>query len=132
MTEPRLWVRVSDKYRIGNDSVAIEATATEATATAAATAVTITENKPFEVEIRSSGEILQVPADRTLVEVLQQSGLPIPRNCPRSFCGGCAVTVLEGDVEHRDTSLPDQLRNEMGKMLSCVSRAKSARLVLDL
>tara|TARA_R110002095_G_scaffold206003_4_gene189719 strand:- start:2019 stop:3002 length:984 start_codon:yes stop_codon:yes gene_type:complete len=91
-----------------------------------------TANNPFEVEIRSSGEILQVAADQTLVEVLQYNGLPVQRNCPRGFCGGCAVTVLEGEVEHRDSSLPDHLRNELGRMLSCVSRAKSARLVLDL
>ena len=42
------------------------------------------------------------------------------------------MTVLEGDVDHRDSVLPDHVRNEMGKMLSCVSRARGQRLLLDL
>ncbi len=89
-------------------------------------------NLSFEVTLTTTGETLKVPANRSLLEVLQQHGVPISRNCPRSFCCSCAVTVLEGEVDHRDVALPDQQRNELGQMLSCVSRAKSKRLVLDL
>lgn len=89
-------------------------------------------NAPFEVQIRSTGEVLQVGADQALVDVLQAHGLPVRRNCPRAFCGGCAVPVTEGEVDHRDRVLPDHLRHEAGLMLSCVSRAKGERLVLDL
>jgi len=88
-------------------------------------------NQPFEVALRSSGEVLQIPADRALVDVLQDYGLPVRRNCPRGFCGGCAVTVLEGAVEHRDQVLPDHARDALGQMLSCVSRGQG-RLLLDL
>ncbi len=95
------------------------------------TAEISTTNAPFEVQLQSSGEVLTVGADQTLVEVLQQHGAPVSRNCPRGFCGGCAVTVLEGEVEHRDNVLPDELR-QAGRMLSCVSRAKGGRLLLEL
>ncbi len=100
-----------------------------AAATKAATAVA--PNRPFTVEIRSTGQVLQVPAERSLVDILQAAGLPVRRNCPRGFCGGCAVSVLEGQVEHRDRTLPDALR-QAGRMLSCVSRARDEHLVLDL
>ncbi|WP_210397506.1 PDR/VanB family oxidoreductase [Motiliproteus sediminis] len=88
-------------------------------------------NQPFDVQLASSGDVLTVPADQTLVEALQLHGVPISRNCPRGFCGGCAVTVLEGEVDHRDNVLPQELR-DAGRMLSCVSRAKSGRLLLEL
>jgi len=89
-------------------------------------------NHAFEVELRSSGAIIRVEAQQSLVEALQQHGVAISRGCPRAFCGSCAVTVLEGAVDHRDSVLPDQARHELGKMLSCVSRAQGQRLVLDL
>ncbi len=144
MMKPGLWVSVSDKYWTGKkgfidavlkiahpylpeSQIHHERFDAIATIKATITAGAITESKPIEVEIRSSAETLQVPAGHTRVEVLQPSGLPIARNSPRGFCGGYAVTVLAGGVEHRDMSLPDQRRNVMGKILSGASHAKSSR-----
>jgi vanillate monooxygenase ferredoxin subunit len=88
-------------------------------------------NVAFEVEIKSTGQILTVPADRQIIDVLNENGIPIPRNCPKGVCGACARQVVEGEIDHRDSVLPDEARNR-GFMLLCVSRSKGERLVLDL
>jgi ferredoxin len=47
-------------------------------------------------------------------------------------CGTCAVKVLAGEVEHRDSALNQNERERAELMCICVSRAKSARIELDL
>lgn len=88
-------------------------------------------NTAFEIEIKSTGQVLTVPKDRSAIDVLQENGVFVPRNCPKGVCGACARQVLEGEIDHRDSVLPDIARNQ-GYMLLCVSRAKSERLLLDL
>jgi vanillate O-demethylase ferredoxin subunit len=90
------------------------------------------QDTAFEIEIKSSGAVYQVPAERNIIEVLHENGIMIPRNCPKGFCGACSVTVESGEVDHRDQVLSDEMRYDMKRMLTCVSRAVSGRLVLDL
>lgn len=88
-------------------------------------------NTAFDVEIKSTGQVLHVPEDRQVIDILQENGIFVPRNCPKGVCGACARQVIEGDIDHRDSVLPQQAR-DMGYMLLCVSRSKGERLVLDL
>ena len=55
-----------------------------------------------------------------------------PYSCLEGECGSCEVAVLEGKVEHRDQVLSDAERAANTSMMLCVSRARSARLVIDL
>jgi len=88
--------------------------------------------RPFEVELRNSGLRLEVPADRTLLEVLRASNVDVQSDCEEGLCGSCEVGVLEGEVDHRDSVLGRAERQGHRRMMACCSRARSQRLVLDL
>jgi ferredoxin-NADP reductase len=90
------------------------------------------ENSSFEVELRQSNLVLQVPSDRSILEAIEDAGIPTISSCGQGTCGTCLTTVIEGTPDHRDSLLEDEDRQAGDKMLICVSRAKSARLVLDL
>lgn len=96
------------------------------------TAAPVSGDQAFEVELRQSGKTLTVPADKTILEVLESAGCDPMYDCKRGECGVCTATVLEGTPDHRDYFLSDT-EKASGKMIQiCISRAKSARLVLDL
>lgn len=89
-------------------------------------------DQPFEVELKSSGRVLQVPADRSVLDVLIDAGADTLYDCRSGFCGLCSTAVVSGEIDHRDTYL-SQAEQAGGKVMQvCVSRCKSGRLVLDL
>jgi ferredoxin-NADP reductase len=89
-------------------------------------------DQPFEVELKSSGRVLAVPADRSLLDVLDAAGADVMSDCRSGYCGLCSTRVCSGDIEHRDTYLSDAEKASGAVMQVCVSRARSGRLVLDL
>ncbi|WP_183095767.1 PDR/VanB family oxidoreductase [Nocardioides stalactiti] len=86
---------------------------------------------PFEVEFARSGVTAEVPAGTSVLDVATDHGLFVLRSCSEGVCGTCETVVIEGDAEHRDSVLTDEDR-KAGCFMPCVSRATSARLVLDL
>ncbi|PPK64897.1 ferredoxin-NADP reductase [Actinokineospora auranticolor] len=89
------------------------------------------ERSGFEVEVASTGQVLSVPADVSVLEVVEESGIPVVSSCGEGTCGTCETTVLDGVVDHRDSVL-SAAEQESGKtMMICVSRGRG-RLVLDL
>ena len=84
----------------------------------------------FEVEISSTGTVLAIPADRSIVEVLNEAGIIIGTSCVSGLCGTCKVKYLSGAVDHRDFILSAEERQD--HLTTCVSRATSPKLVLDL
>lgn len=91
-----------------------------------------TADTGFEVELRQSGEVLQVRPDQTILDALVQAGIDPLYDCRRGECGVCRTTVIEGDIDHRDYCLSDAERRSGRVMQICVSRARQDRLVLDL
>lgn len=90
------------------------------------------KNRAFEIVLRTSGQRITVPADRTLLDVLQENRIPAAvAVCTQGLCGSCVLRVCEGEVEHRDVVLGAQDRRA-GFMTACVSRAAGERLILDL
>lgn len=85
----------------------------------------------FEVELRTSGVILQVPAGKSVLDAMIEADLNPLFDCRRGDCGVCVAQVLEGAAEHRDICLSERERAG-GSFCICVSRSSSARLVLDL
>ena len=86
----------------------------------------------FEVELASTGRVVQVPADKTILDALIEAGVDPLHDCDRGECGVCQVGVIEGAPDHRDHLL-NEAEREAGKLIQiCVSRAKSSRLKLDL
>jgi ferredoxin-NADP reductase len=86
----------------------------------------------FEVELKSSGKRLTVPADKSLLDTLIENGADVMYDCRAGYCGLCSVTVASGEIDHRDTYLSDADKAGGKVMQACVSRCKSGRLVLDL
>ena len=87
---------------------------------------------PFQVKLASSGRIVDIPADRSIIAVLADIGVDIPSSCAYGVCGTCITRVLEGEADHRDVVLTDAEKNEGRQFTPCCSRAKTPLLVLDL
>jgi ferredoxin-NADP reductase len=89
-------------------------------------------DQPFEVVLANSGKSYNVPADKTILDVLIEAGEDPLHDCKRGECGICQVGVIEGTPDHRDYILSDA-EKASGKMMQiCISRSKTPRLVLDL
>ncbi|MCR9254613.1 MAG: PDR/VanB family oxidoreductase [Alphaproteobacteria bacterium] len=92
------------------------------------------DNAGFEVEIKSTGQVFTIGPDESIADVLQDAGLPVETSCCEGVCGACITPVLAGmdEIDHRDSILTDEERDEEGLMTLCCSRSKGGRLVLDL
>jgi ferredoxin-NADP reductase len=93
---------------------------------------TVAGNTPFDVELRSSGQVIRVAADQSIIQALEGAGVDVLYDCQRGDCGICQCGVIEGVPDHRDVILSDDEKASNKVMQICVSRAKSERLVLDL
>lgn len=85
--------------------------------------------EPFDVHVVSTGQILHVPADRSLLDVLRTHGFEIRASCEAGICGSCECGYRSGSVIHRDKVLP--LSKRQDRLMPCVSRARLA-VTLDL
>ncbi|PRC45005.1 oxidoreductase, partial [Mycobacterium sp. ITM-2017-0098] len=92
----------------------------------------VVDGHPFQATVASSGQVVDVGAEETLLAALRRAGVPATYSCRQGFCGTCRTQVLAGAAEHRDTLLTDPER-AAGMMLTCVSRAAhGSGLTLDL
>jgi ferredoxin len=66
-----------------------------------------------------------------VVDAAAQVGVVIETSCREGTCGTCETVVLAGTPDHRDSVLTPDEQAANGVMFPCVSRASSARLVLD-
>jgi ferredoxin-NADP reductase len=88
--------------------------------------------EPFTVHVRDHGRAVAVAAERTLLDALQDAGIPVMSDCLRGECGICAVEVVgvDGELDHRDVFLSEAQRAECELICTCVSRARGA-LTID-
>jgi ferredoxin-NADP reductase len=86
----------------------------------------------FDVVLARSGLALSVGPAESILEVVEQAGIPVLSSCREGRCGTCEIRVLEGRPDHRDSLLTEQDREGCDTMLICVSRSLGGRLVLDL
>jgi vanillate O-demethylase ferredoxin subunit len=97
-----------------------------------AAAVDTGGDRPFDVQLASSGQVVTIPAGRTVLKVLAEQGVDIPYSCEEGVCGTCLTRVLAGVPEHRDLYLTDEERAANDQFAPCCSRARTPLLVLDL
>jgi vanillate O-demethylase ferredoxin subunit len=76
--------------------------------------------------------VVRVPASVSVVDALAAEGVDIPVSCAQGVCGTCLTRVLAGDIAHHDLYLTPAEQAANDQFLPCCSRARSARLVLDL
>jgi ferredoxin len=84
-------------------------------------------SKVYSVEILHQGTThhIQVPEDRTVLEVASEAGLDLPSSCTAGVCTTCAAQLLSGSVEQADAmGLSPELRSQ-GYALLCVSYPRS-------
>lgn len=98
----------------------------------AAAPVDATGDVDFEVVTARSGASYPVPAGCSILEVLRKNGMAVDFSCSEGVCGTCETTVVDGLPEHRDAVLTPGEREANDTMMICVSRARTARLVLDI
>ncbi len=87
---------------------------------------------PLVAELARSRLEVAVGQDQTLLEALEAAGVDAPSLCRGGACGQCATAVLAGEPDHRDHVLTPEERASNRIIMTCVSRAKTPRLVLDL
>lgn len=88
--------------------------------------------QPLVVTLARRGQQIEVGAGQSILEALEQAGVEVPSGCRSGTCGLCAVKVLGGQPDHRDSVLSDGERTHAGRMCICVSRATGDHLSLDL
>ena len=86
----------------------------------------------FQVKLSSTGRVIDVAPDMTVVAALAQAGVEVPTSCEQGVCGTCLTRVLSGEPDHRDVYLLDEEKAANDQFLPCCSRSKSPMLVLDL
>lgn len=86
----------------------------------------------FEVQLASSGRVIGVKAQQTVVQALAEADVMVPVSCEQGVCGTCLTRVISGVPDHRDMFLTQEEHAANDQFMPCCSRAKSARLVLDL
>lgn len=56
----------------------------------------------------------------------------VPTSCREGTCGSCETRVLCGAIDHRDSLLTKEERQQQDTMMICVSRAAGDAITLDL
>ncbi|WP_293237057.1 PDR/VanB family oxidoreductase [Mycolicibacterium sp.] len=86
----------------------------------------------FELVLQQTGVTVTVAPDVSVFDAALEAGANVLGSCMAGVCGTCETEVVEGDVDHRDSVLNEEERAANEFMMICVSRCKSARLVLDI
>jgi len=89
-------------------------------------------DRPIEVRLARAGKSLTVRPGQTILDALIEAGADPLYECRAGTCGTCATKVLEGVPDHRDSALSAAERTRAGLMCTCVSRALTDHLALDL
>ena len=90
-------------------------------------------NEAFWVKLPRHGVELQVPADRTLLDVLNDAGIETLFDCKRGECGLCVMDIVSahGTIDHRDVFFSAHEKRAGRRMCACVSRVSGGGVVLD-
>lgn len=88
---------------------------------------------PFTVRVAGYDREVLVPSDRSLLDALDDAGIPMIHDCRRGECGLCAVDVLDhsGEIDHRDVFLSDNEKREGNRLCACVSRIAGGSALID-
>jgi len=81
----------------------------------------------FDVQLASSGALIRVAADQSVVAALAAAGVQVPVSCEQGVCGTCMTRVLDGRPEHRDLFLTDAERERAATASHRAVRARVHR-----
>ncbi|MDA9468343.1 PDR/VanB family oxidoreductase [Bradyrhizobium sp. CCBAU 53415] len=80
----------------------------------------------FRVRLKDSNVELEIPRERSMLDVLNAGGHDVMFDCKRGECGLCAIDVVavDGEIDHRDVFFSDHQKQSNQKICACVSRAR--------
>ena len=90
------------------------------------------DSSAFDVTLARRNLTVRIEAGVSLLDGLRSVGIDLPSSCEQGACGTCIAPVLDGEPDHQDVYLKASERTAGDRLLTCVSRARSGRLVLDL
>jgi dimethylamine monooxygenase subunit B len=82
----------------------------------------------FRVRIDNSSVEIVVPANKSMLDALNDAGFEVMSDCQRGECGVCAIDIVsvDGQIDHRDVFFSDHQKKTNDKICPCVSRAVGA------
>ena len=89
-------------------------------------------DKSFTLNLVRSGISLAIPADKTVLEVLEEADIEIDASCEQGVCGTCLTKVVDGTPDHRDQFLTENEKSLNNQFTPCCSRALTDSLSIDL
>lgn len=90
------------------------------------------EPQAVTVTCARSDVTIDVEAGESILDALENNGMPILGSCRTGVCGTCEVRVMAGTPDHLDSVMADDEKDSLRVMYPCVSRATSPDLVLDI
>ncbi|WP_299734414.1 reductive dehalogenase [uncultured Roseobacter sp.] len=88
------------------------------------------ENHAFTLKLAGSGQEFEVPADKSVTDVLAENGVSVDMKCSDGICGVCKCSLVSGEVEHRDFVLSKKQREKA--IILCQSRAAKPGGVVEI
>jgi ferredoxin len=81
----------------------------------------------YQVKILHRGQthVIEVPDDRTVLEVANKLGLDLPSSCTAGVCTTCAAQILSGTVDQTDGMGVSPELQQQGYALLCVTFPRS-------
>ncbi len=88
--------------------------------------------KPITVNLQRSNIQLHVKEDETILDAMLDAGIEAPYSCKTGVCKTCAVKVVNGQAQHKDSVLSESDKSQQNLMCPCVSRADGNEITLDI
>lgn len=103
------------------------------TATPAEPAEAQTQSEDSVVEVTLDGEdhTFTWPADKRLLDLLKENGLPAPSSCSEGICAACECRVTEGEVTMVNNQVLEQEDLDEGYVLACQSLPRTPKVKVD-
>ncbi len=90
----------------------------------------VEESDSVEIVFNRSGKTFNwTPNDGSILEFAEENDIYPDNSCRAGICGTCMCQMIEGEVEYLETPTADI---DPGSVLICISKPKTARIVLDI
>jgi len=88
----------------------------------------------IQVDFKMLGKSYETVLENNKDKILQQllsKGFPVPYSCKSGICGSCECTLEEGEVELLENEYLTEKEENHGKILACMSIAKTKKIKLN-
>ena len=91
------------------------------------------ENVQIDFQMFGKNYQTELPDNREkILHQLLIQKFPVPYSCKSGICGSCECTLLEGEVELLENEYLTEKEEAQGKILACMSIAKTKKIKLNI